>query len=666
MNYRNLTGEEINILENQGCFCENWQDVEVVQNFSARFCRNVHFSGKVKIGETDKKVQVSSVEKQCGIYNAYIHNCTIGDRVYISNIGTHIANYEIGDDTVIENTGTIEIREKTSFGNGTRVSVLNETGGRSIPIFTGMSAQFAYFLTFYRHNKNLICKLEEIAENVKKLIESDTGKIGRGVKILNSGTITDCNIGDATQILNSARLHNGNIASSFSAPIRIGTGVIADHFLIHEGSSLLDRTTISHCFIGEGCDLSREFSAEHSLFFANFVGHHGEASSIFAGPYTVTYHKSSLLISGYFLFSNAGSGSNQSNHLYKMGPVHQGIFERGTKTSSNSYILYPARIGPFTLVLGRHVSHCDTKNMPYSYLVEQSGYSVLIPGTNIMKMGTIRDADKWKIRDKRKGKALDLINYNLLNPFSVSKMIEGKRILYNMKISNSKEFLNGFNGQIYKFNGTIIPQDALVNGIHYYSLGIVKYLGNVFVNKLLKCQINSANDLQKILSPQKIIEAAVWFDIAGCIIPKNFADEFSRNIESGKINSVEKFDSAFKEMHSKYDDISWEWCVSEIGKYYEKQMKNMTKNDFLVFLDEWFMAIKELDKCFIDDAKKEYSETMKIGFGIDGSEKTADGDFEEVRGEFDKNEFVRKIGVHLEKKRALYEKAKEIIKTFLN
>jgi hypothetical protein len=159
MDYRNLSSEEVGVLESQGCFCENWQNVEVAQNFSTKFCRNAHFSGHVKIGETGKKTQVSSVEKHCGIYNAHVHNCTISDDVYISNIGTHIANYEIGAGSVIENTGTIEVRAKSFFGNGTIVSVLNETGGRGIPIFVGMSAQFAYFLTFYRHNKNLICKL---------------------------------------------------------------------------------------------------------------------------------------------------------------------------------------------------------------------------------------------------------------------------------------------------------------------------------------------------------------------------------------------------------------------------------------------------------------------------------------------------------------------------
>ena len=49
---------------------------------------------------------------------------------------------------------------------------------------------------------------------------------------------------------------------------------------------------------------------------------------------------------------NAGSGSNQSNHMYKLGPIHQGTLERGAKTTSDSYILWPARVGAFSLVMG--------------------------------------------------------------------------------------------------------------------------------------------------------------------------------------------------------------------------------------------------------------------------------------------------------------------------
>ncbi|MCL1946002.1 MAG: DUF4954 family protein [Chitinivibrionia bacterium] len=662
-NFRKLRAEEIEKMLSQSCFCENWDDVSVGEKFNAEFCRNVWFSGKVKIGETGKKNTNRVMFYHSGIYYARIHNCVIGDNVYIYNIGTHIANYEIGDDTVIENTDTIEVNKKNAFGNGIKISVMNEMGGREITIFKGMSAQFAYMTVFYRHDKHLLSQMEKIAEDIRISHESDTGKIGKNVKISNAGTITCCNIGDFAQILAAARLHCGSVESSKDAPVRIGTGVIADHFLIHEGSSILDRATVSHCFIGEGCDLAREFSTEHSLFFANFIGHHGEAYSVFAGPHTVTHHKSTLLIAGYFLFHNAGSGSNQSNHMYKMGPLHQGVFERGTKMGSDSYVLYPARVGPFNLILGRHTNHCDTKDMPYSYLIEQANQSVLIPGTNIKKVGTIRDADKWKSRDKRKGKSLDIVNYDLLNPFTVSKMFRGKDVLYDLKIRNVTEFVNGFDEQVYKFNGAIIPKTALSNGINYYKLGIVKYLGNVFVDKLLGSEINSKDDLQSFLHSKKF-DCNEWFDIAGCVLPKNKIENFIEKMDGGEIDSLEKFDRAFKEMSEKYSKYSWQWCVFGIEKYYEKPMKTMNKDDLTAFLDEWITATKKLDEWFLNDANSEYSQKMRIGFGIDGNQDTANDDFDEVRGEFNKNEFVEKINLHLKRKTQLYEKAIETIKKF--
>ena len=60
----------------------------------------------------------------------------------------------------------------------------------------------------------------------------------------------------------------------------------------------------------------------------------GEACAAFCGPFTVSHHKSSLLIGAMYSFYNAGSATNFSNHAYKMGPMHYGYLERGCKTAS--------------------------------------------------------------------------------------------------------------------------------------------------------------------------------------------------------------------------------------------------------------------------------------------------------------------------------------------
>src|SRR5699024_4864097 len=128
---------------------------------------------------------------------------------------------------------------------------------------------------------------------------------------------------------------NGSINSNVHAPVHIGYGVVANNFIISSGVRMKDGVMLNRCFVGQACELGHTYTATDSLFFSNCQGENGEAASIFAGPFTVTHHKSTLLISGMFSFMNAGSGSNQSNHMYKLGAIHQGIIERGGKTTSN-------------------------------------------------------------------------------------------------------------------------------------------------------------------------------------------------------------------------------------------------------------------------------------------------------------------------------------------
>ena len=240
-------------------------------------------------------------------------------------------------------------------------------------------------------------------------------------------------IGDYAYISGACRLSNGSINSNEAAPVRVGDGVICDDFILSSGSHVDDGAMLTRCFVGQACKLGHNYSASDSLFFSNCQGENGEACAIFAGPFTVTHHKSTLLIAGMFSFMNAGSGSNQSNHMYKLGPIHQGTLERGAKTTSDSYILWPARVGAFSLVMGRHVNHSDTSNLPFSYLIEQNNTTYLVPGVNLRSVGTIRDAQKWPKRDGRKDpNKLDFINYNLLSPYTVQKMSGQRRAVRHL------------------------------------------------------------------------------------------------------------------------------------------------------------------------------------------------------------------------------------------
>ena len=443
-------------------------------------------------------------------------------------------------------------------------------------------------------------------------------------------------------------LNEGSVNSSEADPVFIGPGVIMEHFIVCSGSVVTESTLVDKCFIGQSCVLAKHYSAENSLFFANCGGYHGEACSIFAGPYTVTHHKSTLLIAGIFSFMNAGSGSNQSNHMYKLGPIHQGIMERGSKTTSDSYLLWPARIGPFTLIMGRHYKNLDTSSLPFSYLIESNDESILVPGINLRSVGTIRDAQKWPVRDKRKDPIrIDQVNFNLLSPYTIRKMFEGREILRKLR-AESPPGTSSFTYNSMKITGT-----SLDRGIELYQTGINKFLGNSLIKRLEKRQFKTNEELQHRLEPDMQQGRGEWVDLAGLIAPKNEIEKLLNDVESGKIGSMEELAKSFLELHNSYYDWEWTWVCERMEEEIGISVNRMTADNVVRIVEIWKKSVIDLDNLLYEDARKEFTLSSMTGFGIDGGDEVKKLDFDQVRGEFESNNVVAAIKKHIEQKKAL-------------
>jgi hypothetical protein len=647
--YRALSKEEIAKLTNQGCTCADWSKVQASEGFDAARIRTTNFSGDVRLGAFGNGVKFfGGVVKPSGISNATIHNCRIGNNVYIDEIKNYIANYIIEDDVIIENVDLLAVEGESSFGNGTEVAVLNEAGGREIPIYDNLSAQTAYVMALYRHRRKAIENLKKMIGEYKKSVTSSMGLIGKKARLLNCRTVKNIKVGPFAFIEGIDRLENGSINSCAEDPVYIGPGVIAEDFIACSGSKISDSAIVSKCFVGQGCTLGKTYSAENSVFFANCMGFHGEACSIFAGPYTVTHHKSTLLIAGLFSFLNAGSGSNQSNHMYKLGPVHQGVVERGSKTTSDSYMLWPAKVGAFTLVMGRHYRNSDTSNLPFSYLIEHEDESILVPGVNLRSVGTVRDARKWPKRDVRKDpRKLDFINFKLLSPYTIQKMINGKKLLANLKATS------GETSDYFTYHSAKIKNSSLDNGIKFYEIGIDKFLGNCLIKRLENKEFKNVGELRAALKAQTNTGIGRWVDLAGLFAPQECVHKMLCGIEDGSIGTLDKLTEAFKSMYEKYPEYEWVWAEKVLEERLGKGVDEITAQDIIDMVTRWQAAVTTLDKLIYNDTKKEFSPTAQTGFGNDWDKEVKEADFAAVRGTFEENSFVREIKEHTEKKTAL-------------
>lgn len=651
---RKLTTEEITYLKQQDCTADEWDRIKVAEGFQPEYIHHVRFSGDIELGEFNRSFTLSGgLVKHSGISRAVLHNCTIGNDVLIENIPNYIANYIIGDNCFIQNVNLIVTEGKSSFGNGTEVSVLNETGGREVPIFNELSAHLAYIIALYRHFPLLTEKIKDLINKYVENVSSEKGTIGPGVTIVSAGSIRNMYIGENCTIEGASRLQNGSINSNPQAPVYLGHNVVAEDFIISSGASITDGVTLSRCFIGQACHLGHLFSAHDSLFFSNCQGENGEACAVFAGPYTVTMHKSSLLIAGMFSFLNAGSGSNQSNHLYKLGPIHQGIVERGSKTTSDSYILWPAKIGAFSLIMGRHVAHPDTSDLPFSYLIEKNNQTYLVPGVNLKSVGTIRDALKWPKRDKRTDPhRLDCINFNLLSPYTIRKMIAGIEVLRSLRQ------ISGETSEEYSYQSAHIKNSSLEKGIELYIKAVNKFLGNSLIKRLENLPFRNDEEIRERLRPDTSRGQGEWIDLCGLIAPQKEIESLIRKIETGEIDSVEQINRFFEELHQNYYTLEWTWACDTLQKWYKVSIDTLTAQDIIRLVEIWEEAVVSLDEMLYADAQKEFSLTAQTGFGVDGTSRQKQIDFEQVRGDFESNPFVETVRKHISVKKAL---GKELI-----
>ena len=658
-NYRNLTADEVRQLEAQMCSASDWNDVLVAQEFTPQYVRYARFSGQVRLGVFRKEFSLAGgMKKHSGIYYATLHNVTVGDDCCIENVKNYIANYEIGEGAFIENVDIILTDGASTFGNGVEVAVLNETGGREVMIFDCLSAQTAYVMALYRHRPDLIAGMRKMVAAYVDSVRSDIGTIGRDVVIVDAGYIKNVRIGDCCKIEGASRLKNGSLNSNAHAPVHVGVGVIGDDFIICSGSSVEDGVTFSRCFIGQSCRLGHNYSASDSLFFSNCQGENGEACAIFAGPFTVTHHKSTLLIAGMFSFMNAGSGSNQSNHMYKLGPIHQGIMERGAKTASDSYILWPAKVGAFSLVMGRHVSHQDTSDLPFSYLIEQQSTSYIMPGANLKSVGTIRDAKKWPQRDKRQDPdKLDSINFNLLSPYTIQKMLNACDILNDLKK------VSGETSDTYAFQSGRIKKSSLVKGLQYYGMAIDKFLGNSLISRLTSARFSTLGELADVLRPDVRYGEGDWVDLAGLIAPKKAVNDVLDAVENGTITDVLQLNRCFADLHSDYYEYEWKWAYEVIESRYGVDLSDPDPEALADIIGRWRSSVVGLDNLIYEDARKEFSLSAMTSFGADGDEQQRNVDFEQVRGSvFESDPFVVSVLDHIRVKSELADRALALLK----
>ncbi|MDO4993528.1 MAG: DUF4954 family protein [Bacteroidales bacterium] len=577
---RKLTEKEIAILEEQGCSAEDWMNVMVDEyDFRASEVRNVFFYGTIEIGGMSGTLEVSEgFTRRCGICNATLRNVSIGNDCLIENVVGYIGGYDIGDRTYILNVGVISTQGEPTFGQGQVVSVLNEGGDGNVVIYDKLTAQTASLMLEHK------CVRDLVEHELAARRPMERGVIGQGVRIVGLRDMQNTLVGDACEIQNASRIVETTILSRDDASTFIGADVVLDECVVAEGSTVSDGAKAYHSYIGQSVHMGRGYSSESSLFFANSHLENGEACAAFCGPFTCTHHKSTLLIGGQFSFYNAGSGTNQSNHAYKMGPIHYGVLQRGSKTASGSHILWPAQIGSFSMVMGKLTQHPNLLQLPFSYVIaDGGGKTYVVPGINLRTVGTWRDVGKWPKRDKRSRSARrDVINFAFPNPFIIQNVIEGKKILQSLLRTHANE-------DELQYEGCVIRRSHAVNGIRYYDLALRLFVYEVFN------QDASADDASG---------RGTWLDLNGLLAPQADIDRIVADVETGDISSTDELLMVLR-------DVDAEYKTNAAG--YLNGVLQQESDNMFVDNDYWMKEAEDAHEQWIDMVRQDAEHEYQLG-----------------------------------------------------
>lgn len=548
MTYRKLTDEEILVLENNNCRADDWESVNVSDDFNPAYLRDVVFYGEIFLGDFDRNIEVSpSFLKHSGIYSATLRNVTIGDNCLIEHVNNYINNYTIGDNCYISNIATIETTEGTTYGQGNIISVMKPSSEGNVVLCTQLNSQLAALMVKYSHDKELRETLRNMARETIDTQLPERGIIGDGVKIVNTVEITNTILGDYCEVNGAARLSDTTVMGTADASVFIGTGVICENSIISDGASLLNHAIVQDCFIGEACKISNGFTAGQSAVFANSNLSKGEACAAFCGPFTISLSKKAQLTNGmYGLYDN----------------FH-----------------------------GEVLRNPNMRNLPFSRLTTQGETTYLVPAFNMITTALYRAIHKWPRHDMRPQTApRSIVNFDWLSPFSVDEIIKAKQILEDLRD------ISGEDAPHYSYHGLIIRAADLQKGIQNYDMALRIYMGAV-IERIQKY----APDL---CEPTTNTGMGQWDNLAGLLLPVSEERQIVEDIKDGTLESIDAILRRFDEIHAEYRNYQWVWTYPFILNYYG--LSELTPVDANMIIDKALKARRNWTEEISRDAETEY------------------------------------------------------------
>lgn len=667
--YRRLTLDEIGILKSRGNTADNWNNIQVTENFSPNRVKNNKFYGLVRIGDIDNVyLDFHDIHHQAGIYDSTIVSCDLGSNVAISNV-KYLSHYIIGNTAIIVNVNEMITTDHSKFGNGIikegenssvriEIELSNENGNRAVIPFDNMISADAFIWSKYREDQELMEKLKEITQKSYDSTRAIYGTVGDSTVIKNCRIIKDVKIGTHAYIKGCNKLKNLTVNSSRQSSTQLGEGiemvngivgygcrsfygVKAIRFIMSDYSTLKYGARLINSFLGSNSTISC-CEVLNSLIFPGHEQHHNNSFLCAA-----TLGGQSNIASGATIGSNHNSRANDGEIRASRG------FWPGLCTSLKHNSLFSS----FNLLAKGSYPAEINNPLPFSLLSNNvtEGHLDIIPAYWFMYnlYALARNTWKYTVRDQRKVKLLNL-EFDYLAPDTVNEMLNAMDFLINIT-SETKDFKKSDSKNIhsyFKSNLNLVVEISTIENTkrttRILKCGKAYEMYENFsffyaVRSIIQYCEAKILSLPSVLKLSETSETEKWISIGGQLIKEKDIESLKTSIKESKFKSWEHIHNRYNVLASNYEKDKLHHSIA----VFRKLTSNLKTHDIL----EHFTAI-----CYYIEEQTYQTRAKDYTNPFRRSPYNSEEEMRVVVGKLEENSFIEHVKREMEDLRNLAKK----------
>jgi hypothetical protein len=191
------------------------------------------------------------------------------------------------------------------------------------------------------------------------------------------------------------------------------------------------------------------------------------------------------------------------------------------------------------------------------------------------------------------------------------------------------------------YQGVVIKRNQLANYIANYEMAIKICIGFAVVNRF-ETKLDQTTNIQfaDLVKSDKAMYTK-WLDISGLYAPQAVLEKVMMAVKNGQLDSVSTISEELQQIYEAYPDYSWQYFLSLIRQ--QTGTDNLTAAHFQQIIADWKEETTKLNRAILKDLYKEFDQSSRIGYGIDGDSAVRDADFYAVRGTYEEHDVIQKL-----------------------